>query len=83
VLPSSCGSASFKLRKCFLQVAELRLRTKKKAALAHLCLEVEFPCELKPVFETALDHESEDQLGTFSEITLDKKSQATVPLSEI
>jgi hypothetical protein len=29
--------AELRLRKCFLQVAELRLRTKKKVALAHLC----------------------------------------------
>ncbi len=32
------------------------------------------------IFETALDQESEDQLGTFGEITSDKKSHATVPL---
>jgi hypothetical protein len=32
------------------------------------------------MFETALVKKSEDQLGTFGEITLDKKSRATVPL---
>ncbi len=44
-------------------------------------LEIEFLSEFESVFETALDHESEDQLGTFDKITLDKKSHATVPLS--
>ncbi len=29
--------AELRLRKCFLQVAELRLRTQKKVARAHLC----------------------------------------------
>jgi hypothetical protein len=35
----SCGIAiaELRLRKCFLQVAELRLRTQKKVARAHLC----------------------------------------------
>jgi hypothetical protein len=32
------------------------------------------------MFETALNHKLEDQLGTFGEITLDKKSHATDPL---
>jgi hypothetical protein len=30
--------AKLRLRKCFLQVAELRLRTQKKDARAHLCM---------------------------------------------
>jgi hypothetical protein len=30
--------AELRLWKCFLQVAELRLRTKKKVALVHLCI---------------------------------------------
>jgi hypothetical protein len=29
--------AGLRLRKCFLQIAELRLRTQKKVARAHLC----------------------------------------------
>jgi hypothetical protein len=33
------------------------------------------------MFETAFDHESEDQLGTFGKISLDKKPHATVPLN--
>ncbi len=32
----NCGVAELRLRKCFLQVAELRLRTQKKVAHAHL-----------------------------------------------
>ncbi len=36
-------------------------------------LEVEFLGEFESMFETALDQESEDLLGTFGEITLDKK----------
>ncbi len=38
-----------------------------------MTLEVEFLGEFESIFETALDHESEDLLGTFGEITLDKK----------
>ncbi len=34
---------------------------------------VEFLGEFESIFETALDHELENQLGTFGEITLDKK----------
>ncbi len=30
--------AELRLQKCFLEVAELRLRTQKKVARAHLCL---------------------------------------------
>ncbi len=44
-------------------------------------LEIEFLGEFKSIIETALVYESGDQLGTFGEITLDKKSHATVPLS--
>jgi hypothetical protein len=33
------------------------------------------------MFETALDQESEDLLGTYGEITLDKKSHAIVSLT--
>ncbi len=36
-------------------------------------LEVEFLGEFEYKFETALDQESEDLLGTFGEIILDKK----------
>jgi hypothetical protein len=36
-------------------------------------LEVKFLGEFEPKFETALDQESEDLLGTFGEITLDRK----------
>ncbi len=36
-------------------------------------LEVEFLREFKSIFQTALDHESKDQLGTFGKITLDKQ----------
>jgi hypothetical protein len=43
-------------------------------------LEVEFLGKFEPIFETALVYESGDQLGTFGEITLDKKPHATVPL---
>jgi hypothetical protein len=35
------------------------------------------------MFGAALDHESEDLLGTFGEIPLDKNSHATVPLRDI
>ncbi len=42
-------------------------------------LEFEFLNEFESIFKTALNHESEDQLGTFGEITLDKKSHTTVP----
>jgi hypothetical protein len=44
-------------------------RIEKFAAVA---LEVEFPCEFESIFETALDYESDDQLGTYGEIILDK-----------
>jgi hypothetical protein len=33
------------------------------------------------MFETALDHESEDQLDTFGEITLDKKISCYCPFN--
>jgi hypothetical protein len=46
-------------------------------------LEVEFFCEFESIFETALDHESEDQLGSFSAITLDKKISRYCPLNLI
>ncbi len=42
--------------------------------------EVKFLGKFESIFETAIDHESGDQLGTFGEITLEKKSHATVPL---
>jgi hypothetical protein len=42
---------------------------------------VEFLGEFKSILKNALVYESGDQLGTFGEITLDKKSHATVPLS--
>jgi hypothetical protein len=48
--------------------------------IARKTLEVEFIGEVESIFETALDHESEDQLSTFGEITIGKKSHATVPL---
>jgi hypothetical protein len=35
------------------------------------------------VIETALDHESGSQLGIFGKITLDKKSHATVPVTNM
>jgi hypothetical protein len=44
-------------------------------------LEVDFLGEFDSTFKTALDHESEDQLSTFGEITFDEKSNATVPLT--
>ncbi len=42
-------------------------------------LEVEFFGEFESIFETALYHESEGQLGTFGEITLDKKISRYCP----
>jgi hypothetical protein len=48
-----------------------------------MTLEVEFLGEFESIFETALDQGSEDLLGTFGEITLDKKSHATVSLSTL
>ncbi len=35
--------------------------------------------EFKSIFETALDHESEDQLGTFGETTFNKKVSRYCP----
>jgi hypothetical protein len=43
-------------------------------------LEAKFLGEFESIFETALDHESGDQLGTFGEITLDKKISCYCPL---
>jgi hypothetical protein len=43
-------------------------------------LEVEFLGKFESMFENALAYESGDQLGCFGEITVDKKSHATVPL---
>jgi hypothetical protein len=43
-------------------------------------LKVKYLSEFESIFENTVDHISEDQLGTFSEITLDKKSHATIPL---
>jgi hypothetical protein len=43
-------------------------------------LEVEFLGEFESIFETDLDHESEDQLGTFGEIILDKKNLTLLSL---
>jgi hypothetical protein len=42
---------------------------------------VENLAEFGSIFKTALDKKSGDQLGTCGEITLDKKSHATVPLN--
>jgi hypothetical protein len=44
-------------------------------------LEVEFLGEFESIFKTALDRKSEDQLGTFGEITLDKKNLTLLSLS--
>ncbi len=41
--------------------------------------ELEFPSEFESIFETALDHEHEDQLGTYGEINLDKKISRCCP----
>ncbi len=43
-------------------------------------LEVEFLREFKSIFQTALDQESEDQLGTFGKITLHQKISRYCPL---
>ncbi len=43
-------------------------------------LKVKYLGEFIPTFETAVDHESGDQLSTFSKFTLDKKSHTTVSL---
>jgi hypothetical protein len=43
-------------------------------------LEVEFLGEFESIFGTALDNKTGERLGTFGEITLDKKSYANVPL---
>jgi hypothetical protein len=46
-----------------------------------MALKVKYLKEFESMFETALDHESGDQLGTFFKTTLDnKKSHAPVPL---
>jgi hypothetical protein len=37
-------------------------------------LEIKYLGEFESIFETALDHESGDQVGTFGDITLDKKN---------
>ncbi len=42
-----------------------------------VALKFEYLREFESIFETALDHESGDQLGTIGEITGDKKSHAT------
>ncbi len=44
-------------------------------------LEVKYLCELESIFETALEKESEDQLGTFGKITLDKKISRYCPFN--
>jgi hypothetical protein len=41
--------------------------------IAHEDLEVKFLGEFESIFENALVYESGDQLGTFGEVTLDKK----------
>jgi hypothetical protein len=46
-------------------------------------LEVEFPGEFEFIFETALDHESKDQLGTLGETTLDTKNLTLLSLKLI
>ncbi len=51
-----------------------------KVVIAYLLIVLRCLCLLLRL--TALDHKSGDQLGTFFEITLDKKSHATVPLSK-
>jgi hypothetical protein len=45
-----------------------------------MTLKVECLGEFECKFETVLDPESEDHVGTFGDIILDKKSYATVPL---
>ncbi len=44
-------------------------------------LEVEYLGKFESIFETALDQESEGQLGTFGEITLDKKISCYCPFN--
>ncbi len=45
-------------------------------------IEVEFLGEFKSVFETALDHESGEKLGTFVWITLGKKISRYCPYKD-
>ncbi len=40
-----------------------------------------FLSEFESIFETALDHKSEDQLGTFGEINLHKKISGYCPFN--
>ncbi len=44
-------------------------------------LKVEFLGKFEFIFETALDHASEDPLGTFGEITLDRKISRYCPFN--
>ncbi len=44
-------------------------------------LKVEYLGEFESIFEIALDHESGDLIGSFGEITFDKISHATDPLT--
>ncbi len=46
-------------------------KIRRSGPLRGKTLEVEFLGEFESISETALDHESEDPLGTFGEITLD------------
>ncbi len=46
-------------------------------------LEIEFLCEFESIFEAALAYESGYQLGTFGEITLDKKISRYCPFNHI
>ncbi len=46
-------------------------------------LEVEFLGEFKSIFENALVYKLGDQLGTFGEITLDKKISSYCPFNLI
>ncbi len=43
-------------------------------------LKVEYLSEFKSIVKTALDHKSRDQIGTFGEITLDKKNLILISL---
>ncbi len=62
------------------QVGSIHEKPKGRKSRETIPLKVEFLGEFEFIFETALDHASEDQLGTSGEITLDRKISRYCPI---
>jgi hypothetical protein len=62
---------SYSIRHCRTEKKIVRIRRLQTSAKASL--ELRFFREFEPIFETALDHQSEDQVGSFAKTSFLKK----------